>query len=91
MPSTSHDPLPAEVIAAAERGETIEAIKILRARTGMGLAEAKDAVDAWVEGHPVQFATTPADGGSSRILVFMILGLGVALALYFFLPALRSQ
>jgi hypothetical protein len=91
MPSTSHDPLPAEVIAAAERGETIEAIKILRARTGMGLAEAKDAVDAWVEGHPVAFGSAPADGGSSRILVFMILGLGVALALYFFLPALRSQ
>jgi hypothetical protein len=57
----------------------------------MGLAEAKDAVDAWVEGHPVEFATATADGGSSRILVFMILGLGVALALYFFLPALRSQ
>jgi ribosomal protein L7/L12 len=39
------DPLPADVLAALEQGDTIEAIKRLRAATGLGLKEAKDIVD----------------------------------------------
>ena len=39
------DPLPADVLAALEQGNTIEAIKRLRASTGLGLKEAKDVVD----------------------------------------------
>ncbi len=38
--------LPAEAVAAAHRGNLIEAIKLTRAKTGVGLKEAKDAVDA---------------------------------------------
>jgi len=45
MTMTPTDPLPPDVAAALERGETIEAIKLLRASTGLGLKEAKDVVD----------------------------------------------
>jgi len=38
-------PLPAEVVAALEQGQTIEAIKRLRTATGLGLKEAKEAID----------------------------------------------
>jgi ribosomal protein L7/L12 len=30
-----------------ERGSMIEAIKLVREKTGLGLKEAKDLVDAW--------------------------------------------
>ena len=44
----TYDPmaaLPANVKAALDRGETIEAIKLLRQATGMGLKDAKDRID----------------------------------------------
>ena len=46
------DPLPADVAAALERGDTIEAIKLLRASTGLGLKEAKEFVDRHRAGAP---------------------------------------
>lgn len=39
-------PLPPEVSAAAQRGDKIEAIRLLREATGLGLREAKEAVEA---------------------------------------------
>ncbi len=45
MPQLPH-PLPADVVEAIERGEKITAIKLLRTATGLGLKEAKDAVEA---------------------------------------------
>lgn len=41
---TEHQ-LPGDVIAAIERGQKIEAIKLLREATGLGLANAKVLVD----------------------------------------------
>ncbi|MGA0024659.1 MAG: ribosomal protein L7/L12 [Burkholderiales bacterium] len=38
-------PLPPEVLAALERKDKIEAIRLLRAKTNLGLAEAKAAVE----------------------------------------------
>lgn len=38
-------PLPPEVLAALERKDKIEAIRLLRAKTNLGLAEAKEAVE----------------------------------------------
>jgi len=49
---TPADPLPADVLAALARGQTIEAIKLLRAATGLGLKEAKDAIDLHLDGRP---------------------------------------
>ena len=45
--------LPAEVIQALQRGNAIEAIKLLRQRTGLGLKEAKDVLDAHQRGLPL--------------------------------------
>lgn len=41
------DGLPAEALAALSRGQSIEAIKIVRAATGLGLKEAKDLVERY--------------------------------------------
>lgn len=41
----TEDPLPPEVIRAIEQGRKIEAIKLLREATGLGLANAKVLVD----------------------------------------------
>jgi ribosomal protein L7/L12 len=48
--SNPSDRLPPEAIAAAERGDSIEAIKITREKTGQSLEDAKDAVDAYRRG-----------------------------------------
>lgn len=45
--------LPANVVDAIDRGEPIEAIKLLRQATGLGLKEAKDLIDQHVRGEPV--------------------------------------
>jgi len=39
-----------EVQAAADRGDLVEAIKLLRGKTGMGLKESKEAVEAYLGG-----------------------------------------
>lgn len=49
--------LPANVLEALHQGQTIEAIKLLRQATGLGLKEAKDAVDAYMQGLPVSMPT----------------------------------
>ncbi len=44
--------LPADVIDAVRRGNKIDAIKLLREHAGIGLKEAKDAVDAFLRASP---------------------------------------
>jgi ribosomal protein L7/L12 len=46
------DPLPAKVLDALQRGNAIEAIKLLRESTGLGLKEAKDVIDEHLRGKP---------------------------------------
>ncbi len=67
---TTHTELPPEVVIAIQEGHTIEAIKLLREAKGLGLKEAKHAVDAYVRAHPT---LEPAQTGSSGFLVFVIL------------------
>ena len=45
--------LPARVLDAIARGNTIEAIKLLREDTGLGLKEAKDLIDQHARGEAV--------------------------------------
>ncbi len=52
--------LPANVVDAIDRGESIEAIKLLRQATGLGLKEAKDLVDQHVRGEPVSLPAAVA-------------------------------
>lgn len=44
---------PPEALAALSQGRTIEAIKIVREATGLGLKEAKDAVEAYMAHGPL--------------------------------------
>jgi hypothetical protein len=46
------DALSANVIEALNRGHKIEAVRLVREQTGMGLKEAKDTVDAYERTHP---------------------------------------
>lgn len=57
---TDKSELPDDVLDALENGQTIEAIKLLRAASGLGLKEAKDLIDAYQQGKPlsVQIAST---------------------------------
>ena len=50
MESNALSSLPAEAVAAIERGELINAIKLVREHTGLGLKEAKDAVENFQAG-----------------------------------------
>jgi ribosomal protein L7/L12 len=43
---------PADVQSALQRGKTIDAIKLLRVATGLGLKDAKDVIDACQSGKP---------------------------------------
>lgn len=54
--------LPANVLAALERGGTLEAIKLLRESTGLGLKEAKDVIDAHLHGRPLAHTAVTASG-----------------------------
>ena len=49
--------LPSHVLDALERGSTVEAIKLLHQATGLGLVEAKDAIDRHRSGEHLALAT----------------------------------
>lgn len=46
--------LPPDVVAAIQGGRTIEAVKLLRESTGLGLTEAKQAVDHYARSQGMQ-------------------------------------
>ena len=48
--ATNGNGLPAEAIAALSRGQVVQAVKIVRDKTGLGLKESKDMVDAYRDG-----------------------------------------
>lgn len=62
--SAPADPLPPEVRAAADRGELVEAIKLLRAGTGLDLQAAKARVEAYRSGHA---AAQPSGGQEQAV------------------------
>jgi hypothetical protein len=69
------DDLPDEVRYAVEAGKKIEAIKLLRESRGIGLKEAKDALDPLFDAH----APKGARGGCGGAL-FALVTFGTALA-----------
>lgn len=77
----SNEPLPHEVIAALERGQRIKAIKLLREFKGIGLKEAKEAVDGCKgERQPgdVSVVQSGGHGGIFWLLGLLVLGGAVA-------------
>ena len=63
--------LPDQVVSAIHAGRKIEAIKLLREARGLGLKEAKHAVDAYVrENLSVQ---QPQSGSNGLIIVVIVI------------------
>ncbi|MGH7259284.1 MAG: 50S ribosomal protein L7/L12 [Nitrospiraceae bacterium] len=50
--SSQSPALPQAAVAALEQGQTIEAIKIVRLESGIGLKESKDLVDGYLKSRP---------------------------------------
>jgi ribosomal protein L7/L12 len=68
---STQSPLPETAIAALHRGNKIEAIKLVREASGLGLKEAKDAVEAYVKTQPVlssKMASAQAEGGRTLLM-----------------------
>ena len=77
--------LPDDVIAAIRANRKIDAIKLLRGHQGLGLKEAKHAVEAYIAKHPSIVAPSAprADSGIGR-LVLVVLVAAIAYAGYRF-------
>ena len=75
------------VIAAVDAGKKIEAVKILREETGLGLAEAKDVIDALVRARrdesPVEQPRLVEEGGAGG-MIKMVVAIIVILVAYFY-------
>ena len=83
----TEDQLPGDVIEAVERGQKIEAIKLLREATGLELANAKVLVDRAARKHAPKkplpsFADEPS--GLSNLVKSLALMLFVIAAWYFY-------
>lgn len=63
--------MPREVIAALECGRKIEAIKLLQESRGLGLKEAKEAVERYVREHPKRRDVVA--GGGHGMLFWLVL------------------
>lgn len=78
--------LPPDAIAAAYRGNLIEAIKITREKTGVGLKEAKDAVEAHLGRAGSRLFRDAADDRAGdyvkRPIVFALVAALIAVAIY---------
>jgi hypothetical protein len=79
----TEESLPPEVIRAIEEGRKIEAIKLLRESTGLGLANAKVLVDKATRQHapknaPQGFVDDPANlGPLLKTLLFVALAFAI--------------
>lgn len=75
------------VIAAVDSGQKIEAIKILREESGLGLAEAKQVVDALARARkkeaPASGAGMVEEGGAGG-MIRMVIAIIVILGVYFY-------
>ena len=65
----------AQIQAELFAGRTISAIKLYREATGVGLKEAKDAMEAYrdrlLKEHPERFTATPGKGCMTMILLLL--------------------
>jgi len=81
LPNEALEEIPPEVLAAIEAGRKIEAIKLLRERTGLGLREAKRVVDALAgadDGTPETGMPGIKEVGGGRGLIVIIAAVAIA-------------
>ncbi len=82
-----NEDLPADVLAALQKGQKIEAIKLLREARGIGLKEAKEAVERQVQGDPLlkaKLAAAQAEGTRALLPWLIVVG-AMAVAAYYLL------
>jgi ribosomal protein L7/L12 len=74
-----------EIITALDNGRTIEAIKLLRQETGLGLKEAKDAIDALARDRREEsnVVSMSEEGGASGLIKLLVV-IAILLAGYFY-------
>ena len=82
----SSDQLPASVLSAIDSGNKIEAIKLLREQTGLGLKEAKDAVEAMTMPKPGMTRNFPTveKPASGRTVWWLLMVAALGFAGYYF-------
>lgn len=68
-----------EAVAALEAGQKIQAIKIVRAKQGIGLKEAKQLVDAYISDNP---HLQTAENSSFGRVVLMAFGVLLIFSVY---------
>lgn len=74
-----HRTLPTEALTALQRGSKIEAIKHVREAHGIGLKEAKDVVEAYIDANPgVQQHMSAANAESARGCLGWVALIGLA-------------
>jgi ribosomal protein L7/L12 len=80
-----HDHLPLSVVAALRRGNQIEAIKLLREDRQIGLKEAKEDVEQYLQSHPaLRRQMEEKQSAAARTLRLWVLALlGIAILAYF--------
>ncbi len=72
------------MIDALQRGSKIEAIRLMREQTGLGLKEAKDAVDAYRSSHPDAGELSPGQVRGGGGVVWLAAIAMAALVYYLF-------
>ena len=80
-PTSNTNDFPAEVVAAIQSGRKLHAIKLLREVRGVGLKEAKHAVEAYMQANPSPIQPSDSSGGT---LFYIVLFLAIAYVAYQF-------
>ena len=78
--------IPAEAVAALARGSKIEAIKFVRESRAIGLKEAKEVVEDYVERHPAvksRMAQANAQSAKGALRWIVLVAVASVLAWYF--------
>jgi ribosomal protein L7/L12 len=78
--------IPAEAVAALARGSKIEAIKVVRESRAIGLKEAKEVVEGYVDRHPAvksRMAQADAENARGALRWLVLVAVAGLLAWYF--------
>ena len=87
--SNSTPQLPVAALAALRQGNKIEAIKLIREQQGIGLKEAKDRVDDYLNSQPARQSSVASAQSEAkrRSLLWLALIVAISLLAYYFLSS----
>jgi ribosomal protein L7/L12 len=83
-PPRVSDSLPADVLAAIQQGNKIEAIRRLRAARNLDLKGAKDLVDSHVRSDPLLARKYQQQSANARPLQWVIIAAALAMTWFWF-------